>query len=128
MPLVVVCVLLDSSILFAEPYVSYPVGPLPLLTRPLLATPSSTARLAYPTTFVAIARRICNHAPQRHKRCHLLTQHPTEWSPLAPRIMKTLFLALVSASKSRGTREGAIRGLVGVGKDGIRKGVHRGTP
>ena len=41
--------------------------------------------------------------------------------------MKTLFLVLVSASKSRGTREGAIHGLVGVGKDAIRKGVHQGT-
>jgi len=40
--------------------------------------------------------------------------------------MKTLLLALVSTGKSRGTREGAIRGLVGVGKDAIRKGLIEG--
>ena len=105
------------------------MDPLPLLTRPLLAAPNSTARLArYSTTFAAIARRTRNYAPQRHKRCRTCSQHPTDYSPLAPRIMSSLFLALVSASKSRGTREGAIYGLVGVGKDEIRKGVHRGTP
>ena len=40
--------------------------------------------------------------------------------------MKTLLLALVSTGKSRGTREGAIRGLVVVGKDAIRKGLIEG--
>jgi hypothetical protein len=40
--------------------------------------------------------------------------------------MKTLLLALVSTGKSRGTREGAVRGLVGVGKDAIRKGLIEG--
>ena len=57
---------------------------------------------------------------------HLLTQHSTTYPSLAPRIMKTLLLALVSNGKSRGTREGAIRGLVGVGKDAIRKGLIEG--
>ena len=103
------------------------MGSLPLLTRPLLVAPNSTARLAYSTTFVAIARRTRNYAPQRHKRCRTCSQHPTDYSPLAARIMSSLFLALVSASKSRGTREGAIYGLVGVGKDAIQKGVHQGT-
>lgn len=37
--------------------------------------------------------------------------------------MKTLLLALISPSKSKGTREGAIRGLVGVGKEAVRKGL-----
>lgn len=40
--------------------------------------------------------------------------------------MKTLLLALVSQSKSIGTREGAIRGLMGVGKEAIRKGLIEG--
>jgi transcription initiation factor TFIID subunit 6 len=40
--------------------------------------------------------------------------------------MKTLLLALVAQGKSRGTREGAIRGLVGVGKEAIRKGLIEG--
>lgn len=57
---------------------------------------------------------------------HILTQHSTTYPSLSPRIMKTLLLALVSNGKSRGTREGAIRGLVGVGKEAIRKGLIEG--
>lgn len=37
--------------------------------------------------------------------------------------MKTLLLALISPGKSKGTREGAIRGLMGVGKEAVRKGL-----
>jgi transcription initiation factor TFIID subunit 6 len=40
--------------------------------------------------------------------------------------MKTLLLALISSGKSHGTREGAIRGLVGVGKEAVRKGLVEG--
>jgi transcription initiation factor TFIID subunit 6 len=40
--------------------------------------------------------------------------------------MKTLLLALISTDKSKGTREGAIRGLIGVGKEAIRKGLVEG--
>lgn len=40
--------------------------------------------------------------------------------------MKTLLLALISPGKSTGTREGAIRGLVGVGKEAVRKGLVEG--
>jgi hypothetical protein len=40
--------------------------------------------------------------------------------------MKTLLLALISPGKSNGTREGAIRGLAGVGKEAIRKGLVEG--
>lgn len=40
--------------------------------------------------------------------------------------MKTLLVALLSTGKSRGTREGAIRGLVGVGKEAVRKGLLEG--
>ena len=40
--------------------------------------------------------------------------------------MKTLLLALISPGKSHGTREGAIRGLVGVGKEAVRKGLVEG--
>jgi transcription initiation factor TFIID subunit 6 len=40
--------------------------------------------------------------------------------------MKTLLLALISPDKSRGTREGAIRGLVGVGKEAVRMGLVEG--
>jgi TAF6 C-terminal HEAT repeat domain len=40
--------------------------------------------------------------------------------------MKTLLLALISPGKTEGTREGAIRGLVGVGKEAVRKGLVEG--
>lgn len=40
--------------------------------------------------------------------------------------MKTLLLALIGNDKSKGTREGAIRGLMGIGKEAIRKGVVEG--
>lgn len=57
---------------------------------------------------------------------HLLTQHSTTYPSLAPRIMKTLLVALLSPGKSKGTREGAVRGLVGVGKEAVRKGLLEG--
>lgn len=57
---------------------------------------------------------------------HLLTQHSTTYPSLSPRIMKTLLLALISPGKSKGTREGAIRGLMGVGKEAVRKGLVEG--
>ena len=53
----------------------------------------------------------------------VLTQHSTTYPSLSPRIMKTLLLALISSGKTEGTREGAIRGLVGVGKEAVRKGL-----
>ena len=59
------------------------------------------------------------HISMAQMMSHLLTQHPTEYSPLAPHVIKTLFLALVSASKSQSTCEGTIHGLVSVGKDTI---------
>lgn len=40
--------------------------------------------------------------------------------------MKTILLALVSPGKSKGTREGAVRGLVGVGREAVRKGLIEG--
>ena len=40
--------------------------------------------------------------------------------------MKTLLLALLSPEKSLGTREGAIRGLICVGTEAVRKGLVEG--
>jgi len=40
--------------------------------------------------------------------------------------MKTLLVALISSGKSKGTREGAIRSLVGIGKEAVRKGFVEG--
>jgi len=56
----------------------------------------------------------------------LLTQRFATYLSLVPCIMGTLLLALVLTGKSRGTREDAIRGLVGVGRGAIRKGFAGG--
>ncbi|KAE9402164.1 hypothetical protein BT96DRAFT_937324 [Gymnopus androsaceus JB14] len=40
--------------------------------------------------------------------------------------MKTLLLALISPLKSKGTREGAIRGFIGIGKEAVRTGLVSG--
>jgi transcription initiation factor TFIID subunit 6 len=53
----------------------------------------------------------------------VLTQHSATYPSLAPRIMKTLLLALISPGRNQGTREGAVRGLVAVGMEAIRKGL-----
>lgn len=40
--------------------------------------------------------------------------------------MKTLLVALIAPEKSHQTREGAVRGLMGVGKEAVRKGLVEG--
>jgi len=107
----VISALLDNSTLFVEPYLHQMLPPVLsiLLHASLPSTHSTHLRTSAAQTM-----------------SHLLTQHSTTYPSLAPRIMKTLLLALVSTDKSRGTREGAIRGLVGVGKDAIRKGLIEG--
>ncbi len=37
--------------------------------------------------------------------------------------MKTLLLALLAPERGPGTRLGALRGLIGVGKEAVRKGI-----
>lgn len=53
----------------------------------------------------------------------ILTQHSVTYPSLAPRIMKTLLLALLAPERGPGTRLGALRGLIGVGKEAVRKGI-----
>ncbi|KAJ7578180.1 transcription initiation factor TFIID complex 60 kDa subunit [Mycena floridula] len=54
----------------------------------------------------------------------LLIYHSTTYPSLSPRIIKVLLFALISPEKgSAGTREGAVRGLMGVGKEAVRKGL-----
>lgn len=53
----------------------------------------------------------------------ILTQHSATYPSLAPRIMKTLLLALLAPERGPGTRLGALRGLIGVGKEAVRKGI-----
>ncbi|KAF5361003.1 hypothetical protein D9756_005121 [Leucocoprinus leucothites] len=104
----VVGALLENTTLFVEPY-------LHQLLPPILST------LLHSTLPYSQSTHLRISASQTLSR--VLTQHSTTYPSLSPRIMKTLLLALISPGKSRGTREGAVRGLMGVGKEAVRKGL-----
>ncbi|KAF9451129.1 TAF-domain-containing protein [Macrolepiota fuliginosa MF-IS2] len=104
----VVGALLENTTLFVEPY-------LHQLLPPILST------LLHSTLPPSLSTHLRISASQTLSR--VLTQHSTTYPSLSPRIMKTLLLALISPGKSRGTREGAVRGLMGVGKEAVRKGL-----
>jgi transcription initiation factor TFIID subunit 6 len=53
----------------------------------------------------------------------LLSQHGPTYPALSARVTKTLLAALVEPGRMLGTREGALRGLVAVGKEAVRRGV-----
>ncbi|KAF9483613.1 transcription initiation factor TFIID complex 60 kDa subunit [Pholiota conissans] len=107
----VVSAILDNTTLFVEPYLHQILPPiLSILLHSFLP--------------VSHATQLRTTASQTLSK--LLTQHSTTYPSLSPRIMKTLLLALISPGKSHGTREGAIRGLVGVGKEAVRKGLVEG--
>ncbi|KAJ7703078.1 TAF-domain-containing protein [Mycena rosella] len=103
--------LLANRTLFVEPY-------LHQMLPPILST---LLHSSLPPTHATLLR---TSAAQTLSR--LLTEHSTTYPSLSPRIMKTLLLALVSPGKSSGTRHGAIRGLVGIGKEAVRKGLVEG--
>ncbi|KAF8349591.1 transcription initiation factor TFIID complex 60 kDa subunit [Amanita rubescens] len=107
----VIGAILENNTLFVEPY-------LHQLLPPILST------LLHSSLPPSHSTHLRTSASQTLSR--LLTQHSTTYPSLSPRIMKTLLLALLSPGKSRGTREGAIRGLVGVGKEAVRKGLVEG--
>ncbi|KIY51530.1 TAF-domain-containing protein [Fistulina hepatica ATCC 64428] len=106
----VIAALMQNTTLFVEPY-------LHQLLPPLL---SLLLHNSLPPTQSAVLR---SSAAQTLAR--LLQQYATTYPSLSPRIMKTLLLALVSQDKGAnvGTRAGAIRGLVAVGKEAVRKGL-----
>ncbi|GBE83264.1 Transcription initiation factor TFIID subunit 6 [Sparassis crispa] len=104
----VIGALLDNSTLFVEPYLHQLLPPILSILLHSALPPSHAAELR------TSASQILSH---------LLTHYSTTYPSLPPRIMKTLLLALISPGKSRGTREGAIRGLMGVGKEAVRKGL-----
>ncbi|KAJ7783299.1 transcription initiation factor TFIID complex 60 kDa subunit [Mycena metata] len=103
--------LLANSTLFVEPY-------LHQMLPPILST---LLHSSLPPTHATLLR---TSAAQTLSR--LLTEHSTTYPSLSPRIMKTLLLALISPGKSSGTRHGAIRGLVAIGKEAVRKGLVEG--
>ncbi|KAF4617682.1 hypothetical protein D9613_006266 [Agrocybe pediades] len=107
----VISAILDNTTLFVEPY-------LHQILPPIL---SILLHSALPTSHTTLLRTTASQTLSK-----LLTQHSTTYPSLSPRIMKTLLLALISGNKSVGTREGAIRGLVGVGKEAVRKGLVEG--
>ncbi|KAG7087466.1 hypothetical protein E1B28_013432 [Marasmius oreades] len=104
----VIQAILDNTTLFVEPY-------LHQLLPPLLST---LLHSSVPPSHASILRTTAAQTLSK-----LLTKHSTTYPSLSPRIMKTLLLALISPEKSAGTRDGAIRGLVGVGKEAVRKGL-----
>ncbi|KAF7321660.1 Transcription initiation factor TFIID complex 60 kDa subunit [Mycena kentingensis (nom. inval.)] len=103
--------LLANTTLFVEPY-------LHQMLPPILST------LLHSSLPPSHATQLRTLAAQTLSR--LLTEHSTTYPSLAPRIVKTLLLALVSPGKSSGTRHGAIRGLAGIGKEAVRKGLVEG--
>ncbi|KAF9046804.1 TAF-domain-containing protein [Hymenopellis radicata] len=107
----VISSLMENKTLFVEPY-------LHQILPPILST------LLHSSLPPSHAEYLRTSAAQTLSR--LLTQHSTTYPSLSPRIMKTLLLGLVSPGKSKGTREGAIRGLMGVGKEAVRKGLVEG--
>lgn len=100
--------LLENTNFFIEPYLHQMLPPLLsiLLTSSLPASHSTQLRTLAAQTL-----------------SRLLTAHSTTYPSLPPRVMKTLLLALISPGRSKGTREGAVRGLMGVGKEATRKGL-----
>ncbi|KAG6334809.1 hypothetical protein ID866_4281 [Astraeus odoratus] len=137
----VVGAIIDNSTLFIEPYLHQL---LPAILSVLLHSnlPRSHATHLRVTAAQTLGK--------------ILTQHSTTYPSLSPRIMKTLLVALLGSSSSGhsaspgavngfamdtsgtppadvrtspkplGTREGAIRGLVGIGKEAVRKGMLEG--
>ncbi|KAF8157968.1 transcription initiation factor TFIID complex 60 kDa subunit [Crassisporium funariophilum] len=107
----VISAILDNNTLFVEPYLHQILPPILSILLHSSLPPSHATQLRT-TSSQTLSK--------------LLTQHSTTYPSLSPRIMKTLLLALISPGKSHGTREGAIRGLLGVGKEAVRKGLVEG--
>ncbi|KAI0311773.1 TAF-domain-containing protein [Amylostereum chailletii] len=104
----VIAALLQNTSLLVEPY-------LHQLLPPILST---LLHSSLPFMYEARLRKMAAST-----LALVLTQHCAGYSSISSRIMKTLLLALVSPDKSRGTRGGAIHGLVAIGKEAVRKGL-----
>ncbi|KAH9034361.1 transcription initiation factor TFIID complex 60 kDa subunit [Lactarius deliciosus] len=104
----VISALLENTTLFVEPYLHQILPPvLSVLLHSSLPQMHSTHLRKSAAS--ALAR--------------VLKQHSATYPSLAPRIMKTLLLALLAPERGPGTRLGALRGLIGVGKEAVRKGI-----
>ncbi|EMD40151.1 hypothetical protein CERSUDRAFT_112363 [Gelatoporia subvermispora B] len=107
----VIGALLDNPTLFVEPYLHQLLPPLLSVLLHSALPPAQSTHLR-----TAAAQTLA----------HLLTTYATTYPSLPPRVMKTLLLALLAQGRSAGTREGAVRGLVGVGREAVRKGLLEG--
>ncbi|KAI0657252.1 transcription initiation factor TFIID complex subunit [Cubamyces menziesii] len=110
----VIGALLDNQTLGVEPYLHQL---LPSIFSILLHS-------ALPPSHAAQLRTTAAHILS-----HLLTHYSTTYPGLSTRIVKTLIVGLIGEGKSRSTREGAIRGLMGIGKEAVRQGLvkHQGA-
>lgn len=107
----VTAALLDNQSMLVEPYLHQVLPPV------LSILLNSTLPPSHATHLRTLSSQILSH---------ILTSHSTTYPSLSPRIMKALLLALISPGKSKGTREGAIRGLISIGKEAVRKGLIEG--
>ncbi|KZS90399.1 TAF-domain-containing protein [Sistotremastrum niveocremeum HHB9708] len=103
--------IISNQSLFVEPH-------LHQILPPLLSTLLTST---LPPNYSTHLRTLASQTISR-----LLTLYSTTYSTLSPRIMKTLLIALLSTGKNAGSREGAVRGLIGVGKEAVRKGLVEG--
>ncbi|KAF8315128.1 TAF-domain-containing protein [Clavulina sp. PMI_390] len=119
----VINALLENERLLVEPYLHQMLPPiLSILLTSTLFVPSGILN-AYPSE--PTPSHLRTHAGSVLAR--LLVQHGPTYPNLASRITTTLLAALVEQGRMLGTREGALRGLIAVGKEAIRRGiVHAG--
>ncbi|KAI0769094.1 transcription initiation factor TFIID complex subunit [Trametes elegans] len=110
----VIGALLDNPTLGVEPYLHQLLPSIFSILLHSALPPSHASRLR------TMAAQILSH---------LLTHYSTTYPSLSSRIVKTLIVGLIGQGKSRSTREGAIRGLMGIGKEAVRQGLvkHRGA-
>jgi len=116
----VIAALLDNERLFVEPYLHQLLPPIlsVLLTSSLsISHPFSHISLPTPT-------HLRKHASSLLSR--LLSLHSATYPSLAPRVTKTLLAALLDPGRTLGTREGAVRGLIGVGREAVKRGLIAG--
>ncbi|KAG8895121.1 hypothetical protein FRC01_012555, partial [Tulasnella sp. 417] len=138
--LMVIHAILDNQRLFVEPYLHMLLPPLlsVLLTSTLSSTSSYSSLDSHPPPTPRTLR-----TQAASLVAHLLKLHAPSYPSLPPRITKTLLVALLddgsairpgstpdaeAAKKplSLGTKDGAIRGLVGVGREAVHRGLIAG--
>ncbi|TBU59054.1 TAF-domain-containing protein [Dichomitus squalens] len=104
----VIAALLDNQTLGVEPYLHQ-------------ILPSVFSILLYSSLPPSNAIHLRTTAAQI--LAHLLTHYSMTYPGLPTKIVKTLIVGLIDNKKSRATHEGAIRGLMAIGKEALRQGL-----